>query len=239
MNRGLFIVSTAPGVGKTVVACALTSALRRRAITVAVMKPVQTGCPQPIDGLQLLRAAGGQPTEETLDLVTPYRFAPALEPAVAARASEDEIDAQLILQRFHRLRSSSDLIIVEGHGGLMAPLNADQLMLGLVAEMCLPVLLVAPSEPGRCISPSLINVEACHRHGLTVAGIILNRLTPEPRLEEAANPYQLDLFARNLVRGVLPFFSAEEMQHPEQLARLLEMHVDLDSLLEELEPRGR
>jgi dethiobiotin synthetase len=263
MNRGFFIASTAPRVGKTVVACAITSALRQRALKVAVMKPVQTGCPLkehslgqfevggmpgPLDqddlailnrlervagppppslvgrtpresllaqdALQLLRASGAHPTEETLDQVNPYRFAPALEPAVAARAAEEEIDPQLILQRFHRLRSEADIIIVEGHGGLMAPLTEDQLMLSLVAEMSLPVLLVSPSEPGQCISPSLLNVEVCRSRGLTVAGIIINRLTADPRPEEAANPYQLDLFGRNLVRGVLPFFSDEVLQNP-------------------------
>lgn len=285
MNRGFFIASTAPRVGKTVVACAITAALRQRSINVAVMKPVQTGCPLndkfqgqfevgglsgPLDhqdlailnrleqvagppppslvartpresllasdGLQLLRAAALQPSEQNIDLVTPYRFAPALEPAVAARAAGQQIDLQLILRCFHRLRATSDLIIVEGHAGLMAPLNADNLMLSLAVEMSLPVLLVAPSEPGQCISPSLLNVELCRSRGLPFAGIIINRRTAEPRPEEAANPYQLDLFGRDLVRGVMPFLFADVLQSPERLSQLLEAHVDLNGILRMLEP---
>ena len=43
--RGIFVTGTDTGVGKTLVACALAATLQRRGLRVAVMKPVETGCP--------------------------------------------------------------------------------------------------------------------------------------------------------------------------------------------------
>lgn len=43
--HGIFVTGTDTGVGKTLVSCALAALLRHRGARVAVMKPVETGCP--------------------------------------------------------------------------------------------------------------------------------------------------------------------------------------------------
>ena len=43
-SKGVFIIGTDTGVGKTVVAAGLALCLRDRGIKVGVMKPVATGC---------------------------------------------------------------------------------------------------------------------------------------------------------------------------------------------------
>ena len=42
MNHGVFITGTDTGVGKTVVTAALALHLKRRGLTVGVMKPIET-----------------------------------------------------------------------------------------------------------------------------------------------------------------------------------------------------
>ncbi len=67
------ITGTDTGVGKTVVACALIGALRDRGLSVAAMKPVETGVEndEPSDARRLWDAAGGR---DSLDDVCPERF---------------------------------------------------------------------------------------------------------------------------------------------------------------------
>ena len=52
-GTGFFVTGTDTGVGKTVVACALARALRRRGVDVGAMKPIETGVSEagPLDAL--------------------------------------------------------------------------------------------------------------------------------------------------------------------------------------------
>src|SRR5574338_14654 len=83
---GLFVTGTDTGVGKTVVACALVRALRRRGVDVGVQKPSETGVGPagPADALALCAAAG---VDDALDEVCPE---PRVLPAAPAVAGEAE-----------------------------------------------------------------------------------------------------------------------------------------------------
>jgi dethiobiotin synthetase len=93
--KGVFVTATDTGAGKTVVSCALISALRRTGLRVAGMKPVASGCEQTANGLisddarQLADASGlGLP----MDLVNSYRFLPAIAPHVTAAEAGTRIE---------------------------------------------------------------------------------------------------------------------------------------------------
>jgi dethiobiotin synthetase len=180
------------------------------------------------DALQLMRAAGCSTLH--VDTVNPYRFLPAVEPAVAARAAGVDIDVELLVRSFRELAAHAEWMVVEGCCGLMAPLTGEALMVDLIARLELPVLLVAPSRGG-ATNACLLAAEVLAARGLSLAGVVLNRLAPEVAPEEAANPYQIERFCGAVVRGVLPFFDAPQLADPEVLARRLEVHVDVAALL--------
>ena len=83
--RGFFVSGTDTGVGKTVVACALVRALRRRGLDAGVMKPIETGvgAEGPLDA-QALRSAAA--ATEPLEEICPQTFALPAAPTVAAAA---------------------------------------------------------------------------------------------------------------------------------------------------------
>jgi dethiobiotin synthetase len=174
--RGIFITGTDTGVGKTYVAAGIASALRRTGVDVGVMKPAETGCPVragrliPRDALRLMRAAG---VKDDLDLVNPCRFRKPLAPAIAAELEGGEIDIEKIRTAFRKLSSRHNFMIIEGAGGIMAPLSGAFTFLDLAKAFGLPVLVVARPGLGT-VNHTLLTIAALKSKGLTLAGIIIN-----------------------------------------------------------------
>ncbi len=178
--NGVFITGTDTGVGKTVVACALTRGLTRGGHAVAVRKPVESGCArragqlEPADGSALARAAGNR---EPLETVTPMRLAHALSPERAAYLEGVSLGLYDLIAAA-RIGDASDFFVVEGAGGFLSPLASDALNADLALALGLPVLVVAEDRLGS-INHTLLTVEAIERRGLRLAGIVLNAREPE------------------------------------------------------------
>lgn len=63
-------------------------------------------------------------------------------------------------------------LVVEGAGGLLVPMNDEQLMVDLIKHLNLPVLLVARSGLGT-INHTLLSLEALQRRSLQVLGVVM------------------------------------------------------------------
>ena len=107
----------------------------------------------------------------------PYAFAPAIAPHLAAREAGQRIDLDVIAAGWQRLRAQADLIVVEGAGGVMVPLNERHDMLDIAARLHLPVLLVVGLRLG-CINQALLAVHAVRTRGLRLAGWVGNVIEP-------------------------------------------------------------
>lgn len=168
---GLFVTGTDTGVGKTFVACALLGALRARGLDVGAMKPVETGVgPEgPEDARRLREAAGA---EDPLEEVCPQRFALPAAPSVAAEAEGRRVELGGLRAAFARLRARHDLLLVEGAGGLLVPLDARTSMADLAAELAFPLLVVARARLGT-INHTLLTLEVARARGLPVAGVVV------------------------------------------------------------------
>ena len=175
--HGVFLTGTDTGVGKTFVGCALTRALGRAGIPVAVRKPVESGCERrqgilyPADGIALARAAGER---EKLERVTPLRLAHAISPERAARLEGIEVTIADLVEAVEA-GAPGDFRLVEGAGGILSPLALDGLNADLAIALGLPVIVVVADRLG-CINHALLTVEAIERRGLTVQALVLNAL---------------------------------------------------------------
>jgi dethiobiotin synthetase len=192
--KSFFITGTDTGVGKTIVAGAIAAALSARGMKVGVMKPAETGCREkrgelfPADAAFLKRASG---SEIPLDIICPYRFSEPLAPAIAAQnldsrlnhsgmtkrtkmAERVRIDLRVIKRNFEIIRAGSDAVLVEGAGGLMVPLAGKKLYLDLLAELGLPLIIVARAGLGT-INHTLLTVGAAKARKIEISAIILNQ----------------------------------------------------------------
>lgn len=171
--RGLFVVGTDTDVGKTHVAVALVGSLAAAGFRVGVYKPVASGvtadAPGGGDALRLWEAAG---RPGTVDDVCPQAFAAAIAPARSARHEGRRVDESLLRGGLDRW-SSSDVVVVEGAGGLFSPLGDTTLVVDLAREFGMPLVVVDAARLG-AVGRSLATVRAARAEGLDVAAVVLS-----------------------------------------------------------------
>ena len=179
-NKGFFITGTDTGVGKTRIAVALTRAFVARGLRTAVMKPVAAGSmetpagPRNDDALELLGASNVPAAYED---VNPWLLATPASPHLAARVAGVSIGHEAILAASRRLTERSDVLIVEGAGGWLAPISATATMADVAERLALPVILVVGMRLG-CLNHALATALAVQRRGLVLAGWVANALPP-------------------------------------------------------------
>lgn len=183
LRQSLFIAGTDTGVGKTWIATRLLQSLVAEGYRAAGMKPVAAGAELTLAGLRnddamALAAAGN--VALPYEMLNPYCLPQATSPSIAARSAGISIDIGVITDRFAGIIEKSDVIVVEGAGGWLAPIG-DPLQSGLpgptMADIAvglgLPVLLVVGMRLG-CISHALLTADAIRATGLELAGWIAN-----------------------------------------------------------------
>ena len=143
----ILVTGTDIGVGKTWVACALARALRDAGKQVVAIKPVETGCTgQPSkkeDGVRLARAAGqSQPAHAIIRLPDP------IAPVLSSERAGAEIDFDALVLKIERFAESADYTIIEGAGGLLAPVTWEWNMADLARVLTARALVVAADRLG-------------------------------------------------------------------------------------------
>ena len=148
------ITGTDTDIGKTVFAAGLTQALQAQ-----YWKPVQAGLDGETDSQTVARLSGMQTLPEA------YRLHMPASPHLAAEAERLEIDSACLA-----LPQSAGVLVVEGAGGLMVPLNRRTLFLDIIAAWQVPVILCARTALGT-INHSLMSLASLRHAGAPVLGI--------------------------------------------------------------------
>ncbi|MDP3778320.1 dethiobiotin synthase [Methylotenera sp.] len=188
MKQSYFIIGTDTNVGKTYVASALVRHFAKAGYQTIGMKPIASGCEQTPDGDLLnddvLALSTASNVVAPLDMTNPYRFSPAIAPHIAAEQAGEIIDCEKIKQAYHELTQLAEVVVVEGAGGFLVPLNRQETLADLAVTLNIPMILVVGMRLG-CINHALLTVEAIKSRGLTLAGWVANQVDAEmPVFEE-------------------------------------------------------
>lgn len=223
MSQRYFVTGTGTGVGKTLVSCALLHAFAAQGSTVIGMKPVASGCENGkwMD-VELLAAASNvtAPREQ----VNPYALIPPIAPHIAANRAGIGIDIDIICQACLELGKIADVVIVEGAGGFLVPLNDHQDSADLAKALGLPVILVVGMQLG-CLNHALLTVQAVRAAGLPLAGWVANQVDPHmTAFDENVATLKQRLDCPLL--GVLPFESRADAQKLSMLLNLGGMEAE-------------
>ncbi len=181
---GLFLTSSGTAIGKTYIAQALLrsqcNSPQRR---FSACKPIISGWPDDASLLAqtdtgILLEAQNQPClPMAIEQCTPWRFRLPLTPASAAIAEQREIDwSHLLAFCHHRLdaaRQQKQIHLIEGVGGVMAPLTPKKTVLDWMVDLNLPVLLVVGNDLGT-LSHTLTAIETLKQKRLKIAAVVMN-----------------------------------------------------------------
>jgi len=185
-----FITGTGTDIGKTYVSAGLIRAFTRDGRRVTALKPVVSGFdPGAFSGsdpAMLIEAAGLTPTLEAIEAISPFRFHPPLSPDMAARAEGGTLDFDKIIafcREAEARRQAEDVLLIEGVGGLMVPLDQQHTVLDWMVALNQPLILVTGSYLG-AISHCLTALDVLERRGLTLVALVVN--------ESAASTVPLD-----------------------------------------------
>ncbi|MFM7107078.1 MAG: dethiobiotin synthase [Planctomycetaceae bacterium] len=178
-GKGLFFAGTDTDVGKTAAAATAVADLAGMGARVGIYKPVASGARGPGGDADRLWQAAGRPLSRAV--VCPQSFAAALAPVDAARAEGRAIDEDLLRRGIEPWRAASDLVVVEGAGGLFSPVGPRTLVADLVREFGLPLVLVDAARLG-LVGRTLMAVRAACAEGLHVAAVVVSQTAP-PRGE--------------------------------------------------------
>jgi dethiobiotin synthetase len=175
----LFVTATGTDIGKTFVTTGLIRHLHGAGRTVDAIKPVVSGfdaASWPVSDPAVLLAALGRPvTLEEVEAVSPWRFKAPLSPHMAARC-EGRTIAFLEVVEFCRRRAMAarrGVLLIEGIGGVMVPLDDRHTVLDLMSMLRIPVVLVAGSYVGT-ISHTFTALEVLARRNLNIAAVVVS-----------------------------------------------------------------
>jgi dethiobiotin synthetase len=190
--RAFFMTATGTDIGKTYLACGLIRAWRAQGLKVGAFKPVLSGFDPAhaaeSDAGQLLSALDRPVSLQALDVISPWRYAAPLSPDAAAAKEGKRVDYDTVFAASRRfLEGRHEVALIEGAGGVMAPLSDDRTMLDWIADLKLPAILVVGSYLGT-LSHSLTALEVLAARRVPVALIVMNETTGStvPLAENAA-----------------------------------------------------
>jgi len=180
MKRAFFITGTDTNVGKTYVACKLIRDYVAHGFKVIGMKPVAAGC-ELVDGdwvnEDVLKLQVASNVKAPRELINPYFFKEPIAPHIAAEKTGIKIEIEVIKRAFDELTKLADIVIVEGAGGFLVPLNEAETIADLAAVLNIPIILVVGMKLG-CINHTLLTVEAIKARNLMLDGWIANQAEP-------------------------------------------------------------
>lgn len=163
----LFITATNTGIGKTYTTLKLLETLSAQGLKVGVMKPIETGVMPTAEDATLLfeTAKKYNPLLEQLTLndIVPYRFELPAAPFVAK--GRKKINMEVIQKAYEKIEALCDIVLIEGAGGLLVPIEEDFFMYDFIAFFQAKTLLVGHDQLG-CINDILLNLHLLDSLGI-------------------------------------------------------------------------
>ncbi len=197
MLKNIFITATNTEVGKTYAAVKLIKFLSQTGMRVGVFKPIETGVSDiPSDGSLLLKHCSlynRNFTKISIDTVVPYRFSLPAAPFVAK--GKTSVKMEKILKAYKKISEISDVVLIEGAGGLMVPIEKDFFMIDLIDFFKAKALLVTHDRLG-CINDTLLSLKALEDRGVEYVWCV--NLRDKERFEKETLPFYREYFGKVL-----------------------------------------
>ena len=207
--KRFFIAGTDTDAGKTLVTCALIEHIQKLNQSVMAVKPIAAGS-ELVDGqwvnddALLMQQSLNYPVDYSL--INPIALESAIAPHIAAAEQQLDYSVSDLSKLCQIDQFEADVVLVEGAGGWLVPLNASETLADFVSAEKLDVILVVGMKLG-CINHALLSVQSILSNGLTLAGWVANSTGPEMnRFQENVETLKQRIDAPLL--GVIPYIES-------------------------------
>jgi len=189
----LFVSGIDTDIGKTYATGLLAKALMQQGVNVITQKLVQTGISKQADGelgiaddILSHRQLMGMPLQPCdLDFTTcPYRYEKPASPHLSAALANQPLNINVITDATKALQADYEMVLLEGAGGLLVPINEQLLTLDYIAEQGYPIVLVTSGRLGS-INHTLLSLEAIKSRGLMIHSVIYNHIHDDAEQTDA------------------------------------------------------
>jgi len=208
--RQLYLAATGQNRGKTTAALGLFEGFIRRGLDAGFMKPVgqrtviDAGEPADEDAV-LMRAVFG--LQEPYSILSPVHIPRGFTKAYIAGEVVEDLGAKIV--RAHSTFRDREILLIEGtgHTGVGAVIGLSNA--AVAASLGTPAIIISEGGVGRPIDEIVLNASLFAKHGVPVAGAIVNKVDVEAQpgiekvLERGLAPYDIPLLGVLPVRPIL------------------------------------
>lgn len=182
-GKVFFISGIDTNIGKTFATGIIAGMLAEGGKSVITQKMIQTGCVEISEDIEMHRRLQGIPfTKDDKDGTTcPYVFSYPCSPHMAAEIDGRTISLSVITEATDQLRAKYDLVLLEGAGGLMVPVDMHLTTMDYIQQCEYPLVLVTSGRLGS-INHTLLALAACRQYGIHVKALVFNESPAEDAL---------------------------------------------------------
>lgn len=172
MSKAYFITATGTDLGKTWLTAGVVASCRAQGVSVQALKPVMSGYDPARHEESDIAKVGADKTA--------WIYAAALSPDRAAALEGKTIDFETLVGWCrHRIDAHDGLLLIEGIGGVMVPLNATHTVRDWIATLDVPTVLMCGSYLGS-LSHTLTSLAALREVGIVPSLIVVNESVDSP-----------------------------------------------------------
>ena len=193
LNKSFFITATNTDVGKTYASEKFLRFFHALGLKVGYFKPCETGViTNPLDGFKMLKLVKelNPSFNVTLTDIVPYQFKLPAAPYVAK--GETIINLEFLKKKKAFLETMCDVLIIEGAGGLMVPIEKDIFIIDLINIFESKAFLITPSKLG-CINDTLLSIEALKSKNIDFE-FFINLYEDIDSFDEVSKPFLKEYF---------------------------------------------
>lgn len=192
----LFITATNTNVGKTYATLKLLHKLSALGYRVGAFKPIETGVyGAPLDAsllLQTCQKLNPNFKSITIDDICPIQLSLPAAPYIANHGGT--IDFDKIIESYKKIKSHCDILLIEGAGGLLVPVEKDFYIIDFIKFFDAHALLVTHDKLGS-INETLLSLEALKSRNISHSWCI-NHFADTQDFKTITLPFYKDHFAK-------------------------------------------
>ncbi len=187
--KSIFVTATNTNIGKTYTTLKLLKHFSKMGYKVGSFKPIETGVyKEPLDAKILLkttRILNPNFNDISIKDICPIQLKLPAAPFVAKK--NQKIDFNKILKNYKKIKDMCEILIIEGAGGLLVPVEDKFFMIDFIEYFDAHPLLVTGDKLG-CINDTLLSLEALNNRDIKTSWCI-NLLSDNSDFDSVTMPF--------------------------------------------------